>query len=90
MSWEVNYSEEFVGKFRELGYGQKNLIGDSIRDIISSEDPRALAHHLERKIYYCSWSHRVRANLVIVFRVSKRKITFISTGTHSQAYRPRS
>ena len=89
MSWQFSYSGEFIGKFRELGYGQRILVESSIRELISLEVPTAFAHHLERKSYYCSWSHRVRANLIIVFRVSKRTIVFISTGSHTQAYRPR-
>ena len=48
-----------------------------------------LAHHMERKAYFCNWSHRVRGNLLVVFGVSQREVTFLSTGTHSQAYRPR-
>jgi mRNA-degrading endonuclease YafQ of YafQ-DinJ toxin-antitoxin module len=84
----VAYANEFVARFRELSYGQRRLVEDSIRNIISSDDPTLFAHHLERRAYFCNWSHRVRANLIIVFRVSKRTLTFVSTGTHSQSYRP--
>jgi mRNA-degrading endonuclease YafQ of YafQ-DinJ toxin-antitoxin module len=58
-----------------------------VRNLFVAEDPTLLAHHLERKTYFCSWSHRVRANLLVVFRISKKTITFLSTGSHSQAYR---
>jgi hypothetical protein len=83
----VRYTEEFVARFRELSYGQRLQAESSIRNILSAEDPTALAHHLERQAYFCSWSHRVRSNLIIVFRVSKNTRTFISTGTHSQTRR---
>jgi mRNA-degrading endonuclease YafQ of YafQ-DinJ toxin-antitoxin module len=90
MGWRVMFTHEFVAKFKELGYGNRALVKDSINVIVSSEDPAALAHHLERQSYSCSWSHRVRANLIIVFRISKKTLIFLSTGTHSQAYRPES
>jgi mRNA-degrading endonuclease YafQ of YafQ-DinJ toxin-antitoxin module len=56
---------------------------------VAAEDPRLLAHHLERRAYSCNWSHRARANLLVVFGMSKRTLTFLTTGTHSQAYRPK-
>jgi len=89
MTWRVEYTNEFVERFRELNLGQRLLVEDSIRSIVSLDDPTTLAHHLERRAYFCNWSHRVRANLIVVFRISKRSLTFISTGTPSQAYRPR-
>jgi hypothetical protein len=88
LTWRVGYTNEFVARFRELNYGQRRLVEDSIRNIISVDDPTLLAHHLERRAYYCNWSHRVRANLVVVFGISRQSLTFITTGTHSQAYRP--
>jgi len=57
--------------------------------VLSAEDPTLISHHLEKRAYFCSWSHRVRENLLVVFRISKRTVTFLSTGTHSQAYRPK-
>ena len=66
------------------------MVEESIRRILSAQDPTALAHHLERRTYYCNWSHRVRSNLIIVFGLSKMTLTFLSAGTHSQAYRPKS
>ncbi len=89
MSRQVKYTDEFVGRFRELTRGQQGLVEDSIRAILSAEDPGLLAHHLERKAYFCNWSHRVKANLLVVFGLSKRTLIFLSTGTHSQAYRPK-
>lgn len=89
MIWKVGYTDEFVSRFRELGLGQRRLVEGSVRRITSADDPTLLAHHLERRAYYCNWSHRVRANLVVVFRISKRNMVFVSTGTHSQAYRPK-
>ncbi len=65
------------------------LVEQAVGAITSAEDPTLLAHHLERKAYFCSWSHRVRGNLLVVFGVSQTALTFLSTGTHSQAYRPR-
>ena len=88
MTWRVEYTDEFVARFRELNFWQRRLIEESIRNLLSLDDPRLLAHHLERRAYFCNWSHRVRANLIVVFRISKRSLTFVSTGTHSQAYRP--
>jgi mRNA-degrading endonuclease YafQ of YafQ-DinJ toxin-antitoxin module len=88
MTWRVEYTNEFVARFRELNFGQRFLVEDSIRSIVSLDDPTILAYRLERRAYFCNWSHRVRANLIVVFRISKRSLTFISTGTHSQAYRP--
>lgn len=89
MSRRISYTNEFVERFRELTPAQRGLVEESIRLISSIEDPKLLAHHLERKTYFCNWSHRVRANLLLVFGVSKRTLTFLSTGTHSQAYRPK-
>lgn len=89
MPREVRYTDEFVGRLRELTYGQQHLVEDSIRYLLSAEDPTFLAHHLERRTYFCSWSHRVRANLLVIFRVSKKTITLLSTGSHPQAYRPK-
>jgi mRNA-degrading endonuclease YafQ of YafQ-DinJ toxin-antitoxin module len=56
--------------------------------LVSADDPTATAHHLERKAYYCNWSHRIRGNLFLVFGLAKRTVTFLSVGTHAQAYRP--
>ena len=89
MPRRVRYADEFVRRFRELTSAQRGLVEESIRLILSAEDPRLLAHHLERKAYFRNWSHRVRANLLVVFGMSKRTLTFLSTGTHSQAYRPK-
>lgn len=89
MSRRIRYTDEFVGRFRELTTAQRGLVEESIRLILSAEDPRLLAHRLERKAYFCNWSHRVRANLLVVFGMSQRTLTFLSAGTHSQAYRPR-
>jgi mRNA-degrading endonuclease YafQ of YafQ-DinJ toxin-antitoxin module len=82
------YTNEFVQRFRQLTYGQQRLVEDAVRNLLSAENPKSLAHHLERRTYFCSWSHRVRANLLVVFRTSKKTIGFLSTGSHSQAYRP--
>jgi hypothetical protein len=87
-SWRVSYTDEFVTRYRELSLGQQRLVEESLRSLYSSDDPAALAHHLERASYFCNWSHRVRANLLIVFALSRKTITFVSTGTHAQAYRP--
>lgn len=89
MRWRVRYTEEFVARFRELTYGQQRLVEEAIRNLVSSDNPREISHHLERKAYFCNYSHRVRANLLIVFGASKRTLAFLSTGTHAQAYRPR-
>ncbi|MGI0085886.1 MAG: hypothetical protein ACREBQ_12470 [Nitrososphaerales archaeon] len=89
MRQQVQYADEFVKRFRELSYGQRRFVEDSIRKMLSAEDPTVLAHHLERREYFCSWNHRVRANLIVVFRISKNALTFLSTGTHSEAYRPK-
>ncbi|MBI2648747.1 MAG: hypothetical protein HYU03_08200 [Thaumarchaeota archaeon] len=89
MAREVRYTVEFVEKFRELTRGQQSLVERSIMTLLSAEDPTLLAHHLERRAYFCNWSHRVRSNLIAVFGVSKKTLTFLSTGTHSQAYRPK-
>ena len=83
------YTDEFVRRYRELAPSQRSLVEGAIRLLLSAEDPTALAHHLERKAYFCNWSHRVRANLLVVFGVSRRALMFLSTGTHSQAYRPK-
>lgn len=88
MRRRVRYTEEFVIRFRELTYGQQRLVEAAIRNLISSDDPREISHHLERRAYFCNWSHRVRANLLIVFGASKSTFTFLSTGTHAQTYRP--
>jgi hypothetical protein len=85
----VAYTDEFVARFRELTAGQQRLVEEGITRLRLAADPSALAHHLRRKPYFCSWSHRLRRNLLIVFRVSKRAVVFVSTGTHAQAYRPR-
>ena len=89
MPRQIRYTDEFVTRFGEISRGQQTLVEESIRTLLSSENPTALAHHLERRSYFCNWSHRVRNNLIIVFGMSKTTITFLSTGTHSQAYRPR-
>jgi mRNA-degrading endonuclease YafQ of YafQ-DinJ toxin-antitoxin module len=86
---QVRYTDEFVERLRHLTYGQQHLVEDSVRNLLSADDPTLVAHHLERQAYFCSWSHRVRANLLVVFRVSKKSITFLSTGSHSEAYRPK-
>ncbi len=84
----IRYTTEFVARFRELSSGQRVLVEASVRTLVTSEEPTSLAHHLERMAYYCNWSHRIRSNLIIVFGVSKTSLTFLSAGTHSQAYRP--
>jgi mRNA-degrading endonuclease YafQ of YafQ-DinJ toxin-antitoxin module len=89
LRWQVRYTDEFVERLRQLTYGQQHLVESSIRNLLSAEDPSVFAHHLERRAYFCSWSHRVRANLLVVFRISKSTIIFLSTGSHSQAYRPK-
>jgi len=89
LGWQVRYTDEFVERLRELTYGQQRLVEVSVRNLLSAQDPTLFAHHLERRTYSCNWSHRVRANLLVVFRLSKKTITFLSTGTHSQAYRPK-
>ena len=86
---KISYTDEFTKRYRELSYGQKLLVDSSIEKLCSIDDPTELAHHLERASYFCNWSHRVRSNLLIIFGVSKRTITFLSTGTHLQAYRPK-
>jgi mRNA-degrading endonuclease YafQ of YafQ-DinJ toxin-antitoxin module len=86
---QVRYTDEFVGRFRELSRGQQLFVESSLRGLISAADPTALAHHLERQSYYCNWTHRVRSNLLVVFVFSKRTLTFLSTGTHAQAYQPK-
>lgn len=86
---EVRYTDEFVERFRELTSGQRSLVESSVKKLLSAEDPTLLAHHLERRAYFCNWSHRVRSNLILVFGISKKTLTFLSTGTHSQAYRPK-
>jgi mRNA-degrading endonuclease YafQ of YafQ-DinJ toxin-antitoxin module len=83
---QVRYTDEFVGRFRELSRGQQLLVENSLEEIILAADPTSLAHHLERLSYYCNWSHRVRSNLLVVFALSKRTVTFLSTGTHAQSY----
>ncbi|MDA4123196.1 MAG: hypothetical protein OK456_08470 [Thaumarchaeota archaeon] len=89
MPRQIRYADEFVTRFKELSRGQQSLVEESIRRIISLEDPTTLAHHLERRTYFCNWSHRIRSNLIVVFGVSKTNVTFLSAGSHSQAYRPR-
>lgn len=89
MPRQARYTEEFVRRFRELTPSQRKLVEGAIRLVLSANDPTLLAHHLERKAYFCNWSHRVRANLLVVFGVSRGALTFLSTGTHSQSYRPR-
>jgi mRNA-degrading endonuclease YafQ of YafQ-DinJ toxin-antitoxin module len=89
LRWQVRYTDEFVERLRQLTYGQQRLVEVSIRNLLSAEDPSLFAHHLERRTYFCSWSHRVRANLLLVFKISKKTVTFLSTGSHSQAYRPK-
>jgi mRNA-degrading endonuclease YafQ of YafQ-DinJ toxin-antitoxin module len=86
---QARYTDEFVRRYRELTPARRGQVEEAVRLILSAEDPTLLAHHLERKAYFCNWSHRVRANLLVVFGVSQRALTFLSTGTHSQAYRPR-
>jgi len=86
---KVGYTEEFVRRYRELTPSRRALVEGAVRLLLSAEDPTLLAHHLERKAYFCNWSHRVRANLLVVFGMTKTSITFLSTGTHSQAYRPK-
>jgi mRNA-degrading endonuclease YafQ of YafQ-DinJ toxin-antitoxin module len=89
MPRQARYADEFVRRYRELAPSQRGQVESAVRLILSVNDPTLLAHHLERKAYFCNWSHRVRANLLVVFGVSQRALTFLSTGTHSQAYRPR-
>ncbi|MDV3244819.1 MAG: hypothetical protein LYZ66_06575 [Nitrososphaerales archaeon] len=89
MRWRVRYTNEFVERFGELAYGQQRLVEAALGNLLAARDPTAISHHLERRGYFCSWSHRVRANLLVVFGVSRRTVTFLSTGTHAQAYRPR-
>lgn len=88
MPKRVRYTDEFVRRYRELSPSQRGLVEGAVRLILSAEDPTLLAHHLERKSYFCNWNHRIRANLLVVFGVSQRALTFLSAGTHSQAYRP--
>ena len=88
MPRRTRFTDEFVKRYRELPPSQRGSVEGAIRVILSAEEPTAVAHHLERKAYYRNWSHRVRANLLVVFGVSPRALTFLSTGTHSQAYRP--
>ena len=88
MPGHARYTDEFVKRYHELTPSQRGLVEGAVRLILSAEDPTLLAHHLERKAYFCNWSHRVRANLLVVFAVSQKALTFLSTGTHSQAYRP--
>jgi len=90
MHWRVRYTGEFVDRFSELAYGQQRLVEVAIVNLLSAANPTAMSHHLERKAYFCNWSHRVRANLLVVFGISRKTVTFLSTGTHAQAYRPRS
>lgn len=89
MSKHARYADEFVRRYRELTPSQRGLVERAVMLILSAEDPTQLAHHLERKAYFCNWSHRVRANLLVVFGISQEALTFLSTGTHSQAYRPK-
>jgi len=71
------------------GSHQQSLVESYLAEVISAADPTASSHHLERRAYYCNWSHRVRSNLLIVFSVFKATLTFPSVGTHAQAYRPK-
>ncbi|MDG6951630.1 MAG: hypothetical protein JRN12_07300 [Nitrososphaerota archaeon] len=89
MPRQARYTDEFVRRYREFTPSRRGQIEQAVKLILSTEDPTLLAHHLERKAYFCNWSHRVRANLLVVFGVSPRVLTFLTTGTHSQAYRPR-
>ena len=89
MPRRARYTDEFVKRYRELAPPRRRLVEEAVRLLLSADDPTLLAHHLERKAYFCNWSHRVRANLLVVFGVSQTALTFLSTGTHSQAYRPR-
>lgn len=89
MPRRASYTDEFVKRYRELTQSQRRLVEEAVRLVLSADDPTLLAHHLERKEYFCNWSHRVRANLLLVFGASPKALTFLSTGTHSQAYRPR-
>jgi len=73
------------------GFFRRVLISTSIHggsELILAPDPTSSAHHLERRAYYCNWSHRVRSNLLVVFSTSGRTLTFLSVGTHAQSYRP--
>ena len=85
----MRYTDEFVERYGELAYGQQRLVEAALRNLLLAKDPTAISHHLERREYFCNWSHRVRANLLVVFGLSRRTVTFLSTGTHAQAYRPR-
>ena len=89
MTRKVRYTNEFVDRFRELSSGQRSLVESSLMEMISAPDPTAAAHHLERRAYYCNWSHRVRGNLLVVFSMTRATLTFLSVGTHAQAYRPK-
>ncbi len=89
MRWRVRYTDEFVRGFGKLAYGQQRLVEAALRNLLAARDPTKISHHLERREYFCNWSHRVRANLLIVFGQSRRTVTFLSTGTHAQAYRPK-
>ncbi len=84
----IKYTDEFVTRYKELSYGQRILVDGSVEKISSLEDPTLIGHHLERASYFSNWSHRVRSNLLVVYSVSKRTLTFLSCGSHSQAYRP--
>jgi len=86
---KVRYTNEFVDRFRELSHGQRSLVEGSLTEMISAADPTASAHHLERRAYFCNWSHRVRSNLLVVFSMTGATLTFLSVGTHAQAYLPK-
>ncbi len=89
MPLRVVYADEFVKKFGELTHGQQGMVQVAITKLLSEDEPTSMSHHLERASYFCSWSHRVRGNLLVVFRVSRGRMIFLSTGTHAQSYRPR-
>jgi len=85
----TRYADEFVRRFAELPQGQQSSVEASLEVLLAAADPTALAHHLERRAYYCSWSHRVSGNLLVVFAAARTTLTFLSVGTHAQAYRPK-
>lgn len=70
--------------------GNGNWVEAAIGSLLSADHPTAMSHRLERRACFCNWSHRVRANLFVVFGMSGKTVTFLSTGTHAQAYRPKS
>lgn len=89
MRQRVGYTEEFLRKLRELTYGQQRSVEEALMKLLAAEDPTTISHRLDRSVYFCSWSHRVRGNLLVVYKLSKRTVTFLSTGTHARAYRPK-